>query len=90
MTARTRLLLVGVGVLLLLSGCAAEAQPDAGSGDAGFWLGLWQGLILPVTFVVSLFNDEVAIMKPRDRARSICTFCAAPWVWNVLQFAPNG
>jgi hypothetical protein len=28
---------------------------------AGFWLGLWHGIIVPVTFVVSLFNDNVSI-----------------------------
>ena len=27
------------------------------------------------------FNDEVATMNPRERARSICTFCARPWAW---------
>jgi hypothetical protein len=54
--------LVGVAALLL-AGCAAGANPAAGHGDAGFWLGLWQGLILPVTFVISLFNDNVNIYE---------------------------
>lgn len=49
--------------MLLLSGCAAEANPAATGGNAGFWLGLWHGLILPVTFVVSLFNDSVAVYE---------------------------
>ena len=30
---------------------------------AGFWLGLWQGLILPITFLVSLFQDGVGIYE---------------------------
>jgi len=30
---------------------------------AGFWLGLWQGFISPITFVVSLFNDDVGIYE---------------------------
>jgi len=29
------------------------------SGDPGFWLGLWHGLIAPITFVISLFTDHV-------------------------------
>jgi hypothetical protein len=48
---------------LVLAGCAAGPNPAAGAGEAGFWLGLWQGLILPVTFIVSLFNEDVSIYE---------------------------
>lgn len=56
-------LLVAVG--LLVAGCAAGANPAEGQGPgaAGFWLGLWQGLISPITFLVSLFNDDVSIYE---------------------------
>ena len=30
---------------------------------AGFWLGLWQGLISPITFLISLFNNNVNIYE---------------------------
>lgn len=52
-------------VVLLLASCAAGPNPEvgAGPGQAGFWLGLWQGFITPVTFVVSLFTDEVNIYE---------------------------
>jgi len=57
---------VMVAVVLALAACAAGAntvaqanQPDA----AGFWLGLWQGLISPITFLISLFNDHVNIYE---------------------------
>ncbi len=59
------LLLCGVILLLLaLAGCAPGPNKLAGSVDqagivAGFWLGLWQGIITPVTFVISLFSDKV-------------------------------
>jgi hypothetical protein len=56
---------VVVGVLLLAS-CAAGpnnvAQVNA-AHIAGFWLGLWQGAISPVTFVISLFNHSVNIYE---------------------------
>lgn len=57
-------LLVGV----LLAGCAAGANPQAGSAAAdgvvaGFGLGLWHGVIAPVTFVISLFTDTVNIYE---------------------------
>jgi hypothetical protein len=45
---------------VLLSSCAAGPNTVARSGDqAGFWLGLWHGLILFFTFVISLFTDNV-------------------------------
>ncbi len=56
----------GVSVLaLLLVGCTAGANPEVGQGahDAGFWLGLWQGIIAPITFLVSLFNHSVGIYE---------------------------
>jgi hypothetical protein len=55
--------------VLMLAACAAGADPlvDGGPRGAGFWLGLWQGLILPVTFVVSLFNDSVGIYEAVNR-----------------------
>src|SRR5215204_366102 len=54
-----------IGTLLLLAACTAgpneltTTDPEA----AGFWLGLWQGLISPITFVVSLFNANVGIYE---------------------------
>ncbi len=57
------LLLTG---LLLVGGCAAVADDPArlaAPPAAGFWLGLWQGLIVPITFIVSLFDDGVAVYE---------------------------
>jgi hypothetical protein len=53
---------------LLLAACAAGANPEVGTaaadGDvAGFFLGLWHGIISPVTFVISLFTDGVNIYE---------------------------
>jgi hypothetical protein len=50
--------------LLVLLGCAAgpnmsENIPDYDGGVAGFWRGLWHGLISPVTFIISFFSDSV-------------------------------
>ena len=43
-----------------------DQLPSVGAGEAGFWLGLWHGLISPVTFVVSLFTDAVSIYEVRN------------------------
>ena len=55
-------------LLLALSACAAGPNPalDTGADPAGFWLGLWHGFILPVTFVVSLFTDSVSIYEVQN------------------------
>jgi hypothetical protein len=59
-----------LAVSLLLAGCAAGLNPEVGvavNGDAaGFWHGLWHGFISPVTFVISLFTDNVNIYEVRN------------------------
>lgn len=55
-------------MLLALSSCAAGpnlmADSENGEGDiAGFWQGLWQGIISPFTFIISLFNDNINIYE---------------------------
>ena len=68
MSKSLRFVLLAVVLLLVLSACAAGANPavDAPSADgdvAGFWLGLWQGIIVPITFIISLFSDTVSIYE---------------------------
>jgi len=48
--------------VFFLSSCAAgDAKFDL--DPAGFWMGLWHGLISLVTFIISLFNDHVTIYE---------------------------
>jgi hypothetical protein len=58
-------LLAILAALLFMPSCAPGPNPAAGTGEdpAGFWLGLWQGIISPVTFVVSLFTDDVTVYE---------------------------
>jgi hypothetical protein len=58
-----RLIAIGAAALLLLGACAAGANAETSPNGAGFWLGLWQGFIVPVTFVISLFTDNVNIYE---------------------------
>jgi len=55
-------------VLLTLGACVPTANevivPAQLTGEsAGFLLGLWHGVTVPFTFVVSLFNDSVGIYE---------------------------
>lgn len=63
-TLRVAALVVG---MLLLGACAAGVNPAVGTapdGDvAGFWLGLWHGIIAPATFLISLFTDNVNLYE---------------------------
>jgi|SRR5262252_8972789 len=60
-----------VFVLLLLgilAGCVAGPNEFRGTASehykvAGFWLGLWHGLVAPLLFVVSLFKDNISIYE---------------------------
>lgn len=55
-------------VVMLCLSCAPGPNPAAGTRDgegkvAGFWRGLWHGLIAPITFVVSLFSSKVSLYE---------------------------
>jgi hypothetical protein len=41
----------------------AARTPDREGEVAGFWIGLWHGLIAPVTFIVSLFSANVSLYE---------------------------
>lgn len=63
----TYILMVSL-IVLVLSACVAGPNemvntPDEEGEVAGFWQGLWQGLISPITFVISLFSDSVHVYE---------------------------
>lgn len=91
-------LLAGLIVLVLvLAACAAGANPQVGvpSGGgqvAGFWLGLWHGIISPITFLISLFSKTVSIYEVHTTATGTTSAscwepgsssAAASWAWGV-------
>jgi len=55
-------------IALTLASCAPGPNelantPDEEGDIAGFWQGLWHGLISPITFVISLFSDNVHLYE---------------------------
>lgn len=61
-----RLLVVVLAVLLL--SCAPGINDEVGTASAsgtiaGFWLGLWHGIICPITFLISLFDHSVQVYE---------------------------
>jgi hypothetical protein len=65
MRSNIKIAVLVVLAALLISACAPGPNPavDAGPDPAGFWLGLWQGFIAPITFFISLFTDNVNIYE---------------------------
>jgi len=61
---RVLCLFVLTGVALTLVGCAAGNVEHFNTGDpADFWAGLWHGLILLFSFIISLFTDTVKVYE---------------------------
>jgi hypothetical protein len=55
-------------VLFLFTACVAGPNefvntPDSDGEIAGFWRGLWHGIIAPFTFIISLFSDTVYVYE---------------------------
>ena len=66
--ARLRLVAVAVLAVAVLAACAAGANPEVGTpaangAVAGFWLGIWHGIIAPVTWIISLFDSDVSFYE---------------------------
>jgi hypothetical protein len=61
-------LFIGLLVLILVAGCApgnARYSQETGR-PANFWAGLWHGIIIVVTFIVSLFTKDVGVYEPNN------------------------
>jgi hypothetical protein len=51
-------------LLMLIAGCAAGSENFIGEENtAGFWAGLWHGLISFFTFIIGIFNQNVDIYE---------------------------
>ena len=54
--------------LIMLAGCAPGSNQLVNSANeegvvAGFWRGLWHGIISPVTFIISLFSRNIQMYE---------------------------
>ena len=62
---RFLILAAAAGLLLLCAGCAPGTERFAAS-QAGFWAGLWHGLIMVITFIIGLFTESVRMYEPNN------------------------
>ncbi len=61
-------LITVIMVFVVLMSCAPGPNqltnsPDEEGELAGFWKGLWHGLIAPISFIISLFSDNVRLYE---------------------------
>jgi hypothetical protein len=49
--------------LVLLGGCAAGSDQFTTESPAGFWYGLWHGIISIISLVIHIFNESVRIYE---------------------------
>lgn len=61
-TRSTRFILL-ISFLVLLTGCAAGDTQFTAETQAGFWFGLWHGMISIVTLLIHLFNENVLVYE---------------------------
>lgn len=54
-------------IAVTLAGCVAGDARFTASTPAGFWVGLWHGLISCITLVVGIFDDGVRMYETHNR-----------------------
>ena len=63
MNSKKQLILLGLAILTLtLFSCAPNNEMYL-EKPAGFWAGLWHGLIIVITFIIGLFTDTVRMYE---------------------------
>ncbi len=55
--------LIFLPVILLLTACSAGDTQFTQETPAGFWYGLWHGIISFITLIIHIFNENVAVYE---------------------------
>lgn len=88
-----------IGIILILAiitlSCAPGNERWQWGSKAGFWAGIWHGLIIIITFVVSLFTQEVNIYEVNNAGWpynigfliGLCFSIGAPWKWKPWKWS---
>ena len=52
-----------MSLMLLLTACSAGDAQFTSETPAGFWFGLWHGVISFISLIIHLFNDSVSVYE---------------------------
>ena len=89
---------LALGLILVIAmlslTCAPGNERWAYENRANFWAGLWHGIIIIITFIVSLFTREVGIYEFNNNGwpynlgflLGLCFSVGAPWRWKPKKF----
>ena len=77
-------LLVVIPMLLLLTGCAAGDAQFAQEGPAGFWYGLWHGIISMIALIIHIFNESVMVYETNNSGGwyDFGFLCGVIFIWG--------
>jgi len=56
-------LFILIPLFLLLTSCAAGDAQFTPENPAGFWFGLWHGIISIISLVIHIFNNDVSVYE---------------------------
>lgn len=56
-------LLIFIPLVFLISSCAAGDAQFSQDNPAGFWYGLWHGVIAVISLIIHIFNENVAVYE---------------------------
>lgn len=64
----TKLTVIGISLLLFLSGCArgVDVSKCISEDTYGFWGGLWHGIIAPIDLICMIWSDTIAVYSQNN------------------------
>ena len=63
---RHRRIFLLLPVVILLTSCAAGDTQFTAESPAGFWYGLWHGIISIISLIIHIFNDNVLVYETNN------------------------
>jgi hypothetical protein len=74
-----------IPLVLLLTSCTAGGEQFTTETPAGFWYGLWHGIIAFISLIIHLFNDAVMVYeKIIQAAGTILDSCLGSFLSGVV------
>lgn len=59
-------LIIFISIIVLVSSCTAGNVQFTSESPAGFWYGLWHGIISIISLIIHIFNDNVSVYETNN------------------------
>lgn len=57
------LVFIGIGIYIVINHIGMATRTGYGTEPANFWLGLWQGIIILLSFIASWFDNNIVLYQ---------------------------